>query len=102
MIIGAMRLAKVIVQLPVDITVFAWLLLRPSRSLASENLFLRKQLAMFQERGVKPCRPSAADRISLAVLQSNIADVAHEQSAILSFHATETRSRSIPFQGRTP
>ena len=68
MLIGAMRLAKVIAQLLVDIAVFAWLLLRPSRSLASENLFLRKQLAMFQERGVKPCRPSAADRIALAVL----------------------------------
>ena len=47
MIIGAMRLAKVIVQLLVDVAVLAWLLLRPSRSLASENLFLRKHLARY-------------------------------------------------------
>ena len=68
MIIVAMRLAKVIVQLLVDVAALAWLVLRPSRSLASENFFLRKQLVAFQERGAKPCRPSVADRVSLAVL----------------------------------
>ncbi len=36
--------------------------------MASENLFLRKQLAMYQERGLKPRRLSAADRISMVVL----------------------------------
>ena len=68
MIIDAMRLAGVIVQLLVDLALLMRLLLRPKRAVASENLFLRKQLAMYQERGVKPRRPSTADRISLAVL----------------------------------
>ncbi len=63
-----MRLAGVIVQLIVDLALLMRLLLRPKRAVASENLFLRKQLAMYQERGVKPRRPSTADRISLAVL----------------------------------
>ena len=36
--------------------------------LAAENLFLRKQLAMYLERQVKPCRPDDATRITLVVL----------------------------------
>lgn len=44
------------------------LLLRPGRAVASENLFLRTQLAMYQERGVKPRPPSAAERVSLVML----------------------------------
>ncbi len=53
MIIGVMRLAKVIIQLLADLGSFVWLLLRPSRAVASENLFLRKQLAMYQERACR-------------------------------------------------
>jgi len=68
MIIDAMRLAEVIVQLLVDLALLMRQLLRPKHAVASENLFLREQLAMHQERGVKPRRPSSADRISLAVL----------------------------------
>jgi hypothetical protein len=36
--------------------------------LAAENLFLRKQLALYQERGVKPRRTDAATRIALVLL----------------------------------
>lgn len=68
MIIGVMHLARVIIGLLKDLSPFVWLLLRPARALASENLFLRKQLAMYQERGVKPRRPSAAERVTLVVL----------------------------------
>jgi hypothetical protein len=42
--------------------------LRPSRSLAAENLFLRKQLAMFQEREIKPRRADDATRAALVWL----------------------------------
>jgi hypothetical protein len=42
--------------------------LRPSRSLAAENLFLRKQLAMFQEREIKPRRADDATRTALVWL----------------------------------
>ncbi len=36
--------------------------------LAAENLFLRKQLALYQERHVKPKRPDPATRVVLVVL----------------------------------
>src|ERR1700691_4929815 len=40
-----------------------------SRSqLAAENLFLRKQLALYQERRVKPRRPDPATRVALVLL----------------------------------
>jgi hypothetical protein len=38
---------------------------RPVRSLAAENLFLRKQLALFQEREIKPRRVDDATRAAL-------------------------------------
>src|SRR5215210_8794828 len=36
--------------------------------LAAENLFLRKQLALYQERHVKPRRPDPATRVILVLL----------------------------------
>src|SRR5215475_12987401 len=42
--------------------------MRPTRIVAAENLFLRRQLAMYVERGVKPRRPDVATRVSLALL----------------------------------
>src|SRR5512141_957241 len=42
--------------------------LRSRRALAAENLFLRKQLALFQERKVKPRRANDATRWMMAAL----------------------------------
>jgi putative transposase len=42
--------------------------LRPSPALAAENLFLRKQLALYQERHVTPRRATNATRITLVWL----------------------------------
>jgi hypothetical protein len=42
--------------------------LTPRARLAAENLFLRKQLALYQERHTKPKRPDAATRIALVLL----------------------------------
>jgi transposase InsO family protein len=42
--------------------------MRSRAQLAAENLFLRKQLAMYRERGVKPRRADHATRITLVVL----------------------------------
>src|SRR5918996_6135163 len=42
--------------------------LRSRRALAAENLFLRKQLALFQERKVKPQRADNATRWMMATL----------------------------------
>jgi transposase InsO family protein len=47
---------------------FLCLCLRPSPALAAENLFLRKQLALYQERHTTPRRATNAIRISLVWL----------------------------------
>ena len=47
---------------------FLVLCLRPAPALAAENLFLRKQLAQYQERQVKPRRVDDATRIALVWL----------------------------------
>jgi putative transposase len=44
------------------------LALRSQRSKEAEILFLRRQLALYVERGVKPRRIDASTRISLALL----------------------------------
>jgi len=44
---------------------FVCLCLRPSPALAAENLFLRKQLALYQERHVKPRRATNTTRMTL-------------------------------------
>src|SRR5215467_14543599 len=44
------------------------LCLRPKTSLAAENLFLRKQLAFYQERKVKPRRADNPTRLTLVLL----------------------------------
>src|SRR5437773_735273 len=57
---------KMIVRMLADLIGFAVLSLRPKDSLVAENLFLRRQLALFKERGIKPQRIDAATRASLA------------------------------------
>jgi putative transposase len=47
---------------------FLCLCLRPSPAIAAENLFLRKQLALYQERHTTPRRATNAIRISLVWL----------------------------------
>src|SRR6476646_1934990 len=44
------------------------LLVRSTESVQAENLFLRRQLALYIERGVQPRPVDAATRVSLAVL----------------------------------
>ena len=68
MILAAMNGLGFIYRLFADLATLFWLFLRPRRTLAAENLFLRKQLALYQERGVKPRRPDAATRVSLVLL----------------------------------
>src|ERR1019366_8158678 len=41
---------------------------RSQRSIEAENLFLRRQLALYIERGVKPRRIDSASRLALAFL----------------------------------
>ena len=61
-------LVKIAVQLLADALGFGILLFRSTMSVQAENLFLRRQLALFKERGIKPRRPDVATRVSLAFL----------------------------------
>src|SRR3990167_7353645 len=60
------------VQLLVDALRFLLLGFRSRLRLAAENLFLRKQLALYGERRVKSRRADAATRITLVVLSQLI------------------------------
>jgi putative transposase len=60
--------ARIVLRLLADLAGLVVLALRPRRSVEAENLFLRRELALYQERGVKPRRVDAATRVSLTVL----------------------------------
>jgi hypothetical protein len=62
------RCAGMLRMLVVDATYFFLLCLRPRAALAAENLFLRKQLALYQEGHVTPQRASNATRCTLVWL----------------------------------
>jgi hypothetical protein len=61
-------LAGMLLMCLTDAWRFLRLCLRPSPALAAGNLFLRKQLALYQERQIKPRRPTQATRMALAWL----------------------------------
>ena len=62
------HLTGMLLMLLVDVIRFLRLCLRPAPVLAAENLFLRKQLAQYQERHVKPRRATNATRLVLVWL----------------------------------
>jgi transposase InsO family protein len=57
-----------LLKLVYDASSYLRLCLRPAPVLAAENLFLRKQLALYQERNDKPARATNATRITLVWL----------------------------------
>ena len=59
---------RTIVRVAGDVLRFVSSTLRPHAQLAAENLFLRKQLALYLERKVKPRRADDATRIALVAL----------------------------------
>jgi hypothetical protein len=59
------QLAAMLISFIVDAVCYLGLCLRPSPALAAENLFLRKQLALYEERQVKPRRPTHAIRLAM-------------------------------------
>ena len=58
----------ILIQLIGDTLRWWWLTCRSTQSFKAENLFLRRQLALYVERGVKPRRIDPVTRISLAIL----------------------------------
>lgn len=63
-----MHIVKTIYQLGVDLFSFIFSLLGPRSALVAENLFLRKQLALYQERNKRPGRINSASRFTLVAL----------------------------------
>ena len=63
-----LRVAGILIELVAE--ALRWLLLafRSSQSIQAENLFLRRQLALNIERGVKPRRIDSVTRITLTLL----------------------------------
>src|SRR5262245_59369264 len=60
-----LQLAGTLLTLLVDAGSLLRLCLHPSPALAAENLFLRKQPALYQERHIKPRRAPNATRLAL-------------------------------------
>ncbi len=63
-----LHVCQAIVPRGMDGLRFLGLVLRSRTALAAENLFLRKQLALYRERQVKPRRASDAMRVALVRL----------------------------------
>ena len=59
---------RTLLVLLMDAWRFLRLCLRPSPALAAENLFLRKRLALYEERQIQPHRPTQATRMAFAWL----------------------------------
>jgi hypothetical protein len=57
-----------LLSLIIDTLCYLGLCLRPSPALAAENLFLRKQLALYQELQAKPRRATNTSRLALVWL----------------------------------
>jgi len=61
-------LIRIILRVGADVVLLVATALRSRAQLAAENLFLRKQLALYLERQVKPRRADDATRITLVAL----------------------------------
>jgi len=68
MIAGAIAFLQMVIRLLADLVGLIALSVRPRRSIEAENLFLRRELALFKERGIRPRGVDAATRVSLAFL----------------------------------
>ena len=66
----AAELAKLARTVVTDGIRFITLLTRSRRALAAENLFLRKQLAFYQERKIRPRRFDNVTRLILVLVRS--------------------------------
>ena len=63
-----LRVAAILIQLVAETLRWGRLAFPSSRSIKAENLFLRRQLALYIERGFKPRRIDPVTRIALTLL----------------------------------
>jgi hypothetical protein len=59
---------RTIFSVMADLVRLAWVAAHSRRALAAENLFLRKQLALYQERKIKPRRANDSTHWMMATL----------------------------------
>jgi putative transposase len=62
------EVSELLIELVAEALRWLRLAVRSSQSIQAENLFLRRQLALYIERGVKPRRIDPATRIALTLL----------------------------------
>lgn len=63
-----MTLVQFVLRLLIDLIALTALVFRQRRATAAEILVLRRQIALYKERGIKPRRVDSVTRISLALL----------------------------------
>ena len=63
-----LKVLGILIELVAEVLRWLRLTFRSSQSIQAENLFLRRQLALYIERGVKPRRIDSATRIALTLL----------------------------------
>ena len=78
----------------VDVLKFLSLGFRSRAQLAAENLFLRKQLALYAERRIRACRADDATRITL-VLLARLIDLASRADHRETGHPDQVASQRI-------
>jgi hypothetical protein len=69
------QLAGTLLTLLVDVFRYVGLCLRSPAVLAAENLFLRKQLALYRERHVTPRRVTCGSRKHIATISRQVGPV---------------------------
>jgi hypothetical protein len=65
---SVIALLRIVLQLLTDLMALTALAFRQRRATAAEILVLRRQIALYKERGIKPRRIDPVTRISLALL----------------------------------
>ena len=63
-----LALVEILFQLLADVLRWIRLAFRSAKSIQAENLFMRRQLALYAERGIKVRRVDPATRVALAIL----------------------------------
>ena len=100
-----MAAARIFLQLIADFVVYLGLLIRRRKAIAAENLFLRRQLALYQERKVGPRRIDRATRIRLALLSKlfNWRDalVVVQPKTLIGWHPRARVSTSVALEIKT-
>jgi hypothetical protein len=98
-------LARIVLRLLADLTGLVVLSLNCRRFVAAGDLFLRRELALYQERSIEPKRTDAAARVSL-VLRTRLFDwrdamvVVRSETPIRWHRAGDRAGRAPPIRHR--